>query len=120
MANALLAKYKRDGYDYIPDSIRPDTFVQCSFDNIDLLEATIDGKNSFHSTHATYYMATKIWSCRLVAYSLPFDVQTVFGQGSDGNIPQTRQGQTAELKSTAIELSRRVLSRYDISDQREL
>ena len=74
MANTLLAKYKQDGYVYIPESIRPGTFVHCSFDNIDLLEATIDGKNTFHSTQLT------TWQRKFgIADSLPslhFDVQT--------------------------------------------
>ena len=74
MANALLAKYKRDGYIYIPDSIKPDTFVHCSFDNIDLLEATIDGKNTFHGTQLNTWQRKS--AVADLSPSLPLDMQT--------------------------------------------
>ena len=50
MANTVLDRYKHDRYVFIPEGIMPDKFVHCSFDNIDLLETTIDGNNTFHST----------------------------------------------------------------------
>ena len=74
MANALLVKYKEDGYVYIPEDIRPDKFVHCSFDNIDLLEATIDGKNTFHSTQLTAWQ--RKFEAADSSHSLPSDVVT--------------------------------------------
>jgi hypothetical protein len=53
IAQEVLDRYQRNGYIYIPRGIAPYSpgqLVVCSFDNIDVLEETIDGKNTFHST----------------------------------------------------------------------
>ena len=50
IANNVLDRFVGNGYVYIPHNIEPDRFVQFSCDNIDVLEATLDGKNTFHCT----------------------------------------------------------------------
>lgn len=37
----------------VPQNIVPDRFVQFSADNIDILDASLDGKNTFHATQMT-------------------------------------------------------------------
>ena len=48
IANRILDKYIRDGYIYVPPNVVQNVFTHFSCDNIDVLEATIDGKT--HST----------------------------------------------------------------------
>ena len=50
ITNNVLDKYVANGYVYIPDNIDAERLIQFSSDNIDLLEATLDGKNTFHCT----------------------------------------------------------------------
>ena len=50
IANNVLDKYVANGYVYVPDNIDAERLVQYSCDNIDVLEATLDGKNTFHCT----------------------------------------------------------------------
>lgn len=50
IANSILDRYKSNGYVYVPDNIKAGTFMHFSCDNIDVLESTIDGKNTFHCT----------------------------------------------------------------------
>ena len=53
IANDILRRYEQNGYIYIPTGIPPYTpgrIILSSFDNIDVLEETIDGKNTFHAT----------------------------------------------------------------------
>jgi len=50
IANQILESYKRNGYVYIPPNIQPNVFTHFSCDNIDVLEDTLDGKNTFHCT----------------------------------------------------------------------
>ena len=50
IANNILEKYIENGCVYIPDNIERGTFVHYSCDNIDVLESTLDGRNTFHST----------------------------------------------------------------------
>ena len=44
IANNVLNKFVENGYVYVPDNIDQERFVQFSCDNIDVLEATLDGK----------------------------------------------------------------------------
>ena len=46
----VLDKFIENEYVYAPDSIDGERFIQFSCDNIDVLEATLDGKNTFHCT----------------------------------------------------------------------
>ena len=49
----MISRFEKNVYIYIPKGIAPYQFGQLflfSFDNIDILEETIDGKNKFHST----------------------------------------------------------------------
>ena len=50
IAQNILDRYEDNGYVYIPANIVTDRMVHCLCDNIDILEATIDGKNTFHCT----------------------------------------------------------------------
>ena len=53
MTNGILTKYEENGYVYIPNGIiphAPGRVILASCDNIDVLEETIDGKNTFHCT----------------------------------------------------------------------
>lgn len=50
IAQNIIDKFMRNGYVYIPDNIVSDRMIHCSCDNIDVLEATLDGKNTFHCT----------------------------------------------------------------------
>lgn len=50
IADNVLDKFVANGYVYVPDNIDQDRLVQFSCDNIDVLEATLDGKNRFHCT----------------------------------------------------------------------
>ena len=53
IANDILRRYEQNGYMYIPTGISsytPGRIILSSFDNIDVLEETIDGKNTFHAT----------------------------------------------------------------------
>ena len=53
MANNILKRYEQNGYVYIPDGIVPyvpGRLILASCDNIDVLEETIDGRNTFHCT----------------------------------------------------------------------
>ena len=52
IANYILRRYERNGYIYIPTGISPYAPGRrrlSSFDNIDVLEETIDGENTFHA-----------------------------------------------------------------------
>ena len=48
IANNVLDRFVANGYVFIPDNIEPSRFIQFSCDNIDVLEATPEGKNTFH------------------------------------------------------------------------
>ena len=50
IANNVLDRFVAHGYVFIPDNIEPNRLIQFSCDNIDVLEATLDGKNTFHCT----------------------------------------------------------------------
>ena len=50
IANHVLDRFAENGYIYIPPNITTGQFIQYSCDNIDVLEATLDGKNTFHCT----------------------------------------------------------------------
>jgi hypothetical protein len=53
IANEILEEFENNGYVYIPQGIMqyaPGRLIVGSFDNIDVLEETIDGKNTFHCT----------------------------------------------------------------------
>ncbi|KAG1653194.1 R3H domain-containing protein 2 [Nymphon striatum] len=50
IANNILKKFEDNNFVYMPDTILKDHMLQCSFDNIDVLESTLDCKNTFHST----------------------------------------------------------------------
>ena len=50
MAEEILDKYTKNGNVYIPDNLVKERMIFCSCDNIDVLEATLDGKNTFHCT----------------------------------------------------------------------
>jgi len=50
IANRIIDRYKKDGYVYIPSSLANGVFTHFSCDNVDVLECTLDGKNTFHST----------------------------------------------------------------------
>ena len=50
IANNILERYIENGCVYIPYNIERGTFVHYSCDNIDVLESTLDGRNTFHST----------------------------------------------------------------------
>ena len=52
IANDILRRYEQNGYIYIPTGISPYTpgrIIFSSFDNMDVLEETIDWKNTFHA-----------------------------------------------------------------------
>ena len=49
-ANMILDRHRDNGYVYVPPNISAGAFIQFSCDNIDVLEDTIDGKNTFHCT----------------------------------------------------------------------
>ena len=46
----VLDKFVANGYVYVPDNINAENLIQFSCDNIDVLESTHDGKNTFHCT----------------------------------------------------------------------
>ena len=50
IANNILQRYIENGCVYIPDNIERGVFAHFSCDNIDVLESTLDGRNTFHST----------------------------------------------------------------------
>ena len=53
IGNDNLRRYEQNGYIYIPNGISPCTpgrIILSSFDNIDVLEDTIDLENTFHAT----------------------------------------------------------------------
>lgn len=53
IANDILDKYEANGCVYLPEGIipyKPGRLILSSCDNIDVLEETIDGKNTFHCT----------------------------------------------------------------------
>ena len=50
IANRIIDRYKNNGYVYIPPSLETGVFTHFSCDNVDVLECTLDGKNTFHST----------------------------------------------------------------------
>lgn len=50
IAQHILDKFERNGNVYIPENIAYGRLIHCSCDNIDVLEATLSGKNSFHCT----------------------------------------------------------------------
>ena len=53
IASDILARYDKNGNVYIPNELvpySPNRIVVASCDNIDVLEETIDGKNTFHCT----------------------------------------------------------------------
>ena len=52
IANDILRRYEQKGYIFIPNGISPyapGRIILSSFDNIDVLEETTDGKNTFHA-----------------------------------------------------------------------
>ena len=52
IANDILRGYEQNGYIYIPTGISPYTLgrtILLSFDNMNVLEETIDWKNTFHA-----------------------------------------------------------------------
>ena len=50
VAKNVLDKFVENEYVYVPDNIDGERLIQFSCDNIDVLEATLDGKNTFHCT----------------------------------------------------------------------
>lgn len=48
IAYNILERFTQNGY--VPDNIVKERMIHCSWDNIDVLEATLDGKNTFHCT----------------------------------------------------------------------
>ena len=50
IANNVLERYIENGCVYIPYNIERGTFTHYSCDNIDVIESTLDGRNTFHST----------------------------------------------------------------------
>ena len=50
IANNILERYIENGCVYIPNNIKRGVFAHFSCDNIDVLESTLDGRNTFHST----------------------------------------------------------------------
>ena len=53
ISNEILNTYRENGNIYIPQDIKPYVpggLIMCSCDNIDVLEETLSGKNTFHST----------------------------------------------------------------------
>ena len=58
IANDILRIYEQNGYIYIPTGIspyKPGRIILSSFENIDVLEETIDGKNTFHATQCVLW-----------------------------------------------------------------
>ena len=60
IGNDILRRYEQNGYIYIPTGISPYTpgrtcILLSSFDNIDVLEETIDGKHTFHVTQCVLW-----------------------------------------------------------------
>ena len=55
---AILRRYEQNGYIYIPTGISPYTpghIIISSFHNFNVLEETIDGKNTFHATQCVLW-----------------------------------------------------------------
>ncbi|RXN00617.1 hypothetical protein EOD39_9044 [Acipenser ruthenus] len=50
IAQNILEKFEINGYVYIPDNIVNGRMIHCPCDIIDVLEASLDGKNTFHYT----------------------------------------------------------------------
>ena len=50
IANNVLHRFVANGYVFNTDYIEPNRFIQFLCDNIDVLEASLDGKNTFHCT----------------------------------------------------------------------
>lgn len=50
IAQNILQRFVKNGNVYIPDNIIKEQMIHCSGNNIDVLEATLDGKNTFHCT----------------------------------------------------------------------
>ena len=50
IALTVLDRYKKNNNIHIPDRIVRGPFLHCSCDNIDVLDETLDGKNTFHCT----------------------------------------------------------------------
>lgn len=50
IAQNILERFAQNGNVYVPDNIVKERMIHCSCDNIDVLEATLDGKNTFHCT----------------------------------------------------------------------
>ena len=50
IAKHALEKYKEHDNIFIPTNIQAGHFAQYAADNIDILEETLDGKNTFHAT----------------------------------------------------------------------
>ena len=50
IAENIVERFKQNGNTYIPENIIKGHMIQCSLDNIDVLEAMLDGKNTFNST----------------------------------------------------------------------
>ena len=50
-AQNILDRFAKNGYVYIPENIVNDMMIHCSCDNIDVLEATLDGRNTFYWKH---------------------------------------------------------------------
>ena len=47
----VLQKFLDNDHVFIPRGIQEGRFAHFSADNVDILEETLDGKNSFHATH---------------------------------------------------------------------
>ena len=50
VAKNVLDKFVENEYVYVPDNIDGERFIQFSCDNINVLEAALDGKNTFYCT----------------------------------------------------------------------
>ena len=50
IAHNILERFVENNSVYIPDNIVKDRMITLTCDNIDVLEATLDGKNTFHCT----------------------------------------------------------------------
>ena len=66
IATDILNRYELDGFVYIPEGIIPyetGRVILSSCDNIDVLEETIDGKNTFHSTQMVIWQRGPVLRC---------------------------------------------------------
>ena len=73
IASSILNKYEDNGYIYIPNEIysyEKGGLIICSADNIDVLEETLDGKNTFHATQMV------IWQRKPAMFTKEEDVNS--------------------------------------------